>query len=579
MLAVVGVLAAWAGWLALDALRARDELLAAADLVTDLREQVLEGDRDSATASLAALQDHAGRASDAAHGPHWSAAAALPWVGPNVRAVQVVSEVVDGLADRALPGLMDATATVDPAALVPVDGRVPLTPLLTAAPVVVAADAEVQAAAERLAALDPAGLWAPVGGPVHDLAAQVEDVAATTATAARAVRLLPPMLGADGPRRYLLLVQTTAEPRATGGIPGAVILLEADGGAVRVLEQRAGGPLVDLPEPVVPLSQAEQSLFGPDLAADMRDVTFTPDFPRTGEIARAIWQQQVGGDVDGVLSVDPGTLALLLGATGPVPLPAGAVADAVGPALTADNAVQVLLNTVYQVLPPAEQDPFFATTASSVFTAVVGGQGEPAAAVDALAQAAREGRLLVWSARPEEQALLEGTVLGGELVGHRGGAPVVGVFLNQGNADKMGYYLGLDVTANPGDCLTDGTRRLDVVVTLSNDVPGDPTALPTYITGPDEDTPAGHMQTNVLLYAPTDGYVDEVEASAGEPGVAAHVHDGLRVVARTVRLAPGETQTVRYSVVTGANQDEAPILRVTPSPGRVTSLGSGWSCS
>jgi hypothetical protein len=38
----------------------------------------------------------------------------LPWIGPNVKAVQTVSEVIDGLAVNALPTLMDATSLVDP---------------------------------------------------------------------------------------------------------------------------------------------------------------------------------------------------------------------------------------------------------------------------------------------------------------------------------------------------------------------------------------------------------------------------------------------------------------------------------
>ncbi|WP_199424932.1 DUF4012 domain-containing protein [Actinotalea solisilvae] len=572
VVAVPVLLVAWAAWLGLDALRARSELQSAAALVTTLQQQVLDGDRAAAGATLADLQDHASRAHDAAHGPHWSAARVLPWVGPNVAAVQVVSEVVDGLAVRALPGLMDATALVDPAGMAPVDGRVPIGPLEEAAPVVVAADAEVRAARDRVEGLDVAGLWAPLRGPVEDLAAQVRGVASTTSTAAKAVQLLPPMLGADGPRHYVLLVQNTAEPRATGGIPGAVILLEADGGAVRVVDQRSGPPLVDLPAPVLPLTPAETALFGADLAADMRDVTFTPDFPRTAEIARALWQQEVGGPVDGVLSVDPGTLALLLGATGPVPLPPGPVADAVGGVLTADNAEDVLLNTVYRVLPVADQDPFFASTAAGVFAALAGGQGDAAAAVEALAEAARRGSLMVWSALPDEQALLAGTVLSGELTGESGDSPVVGVFLNQGNADKMGYYLGFDIEVVPGDCLADGARRLEVVVILRNDVPGDPAQLPAYITGTDPELPVGHMQTNVLVYAPEGGLVDEVVASAGEPGVTSQVHDGLAVVGRTVRLAPGESQVITYTLATGPDQDGIPMIRTTPAPNRVTSV-------
>lgn len=550
-------------WLGLDALRARDELQTAAGLVRELQAQVLAGDREPAAATLDRLQEHAAAAVDAAHGPHWSVAGALPLVGPNVRAVQVVSEVVDGLARRALPGLLEATELVDPAALAPVGGRVDLAPLAAAAPAVVAADDEVRSATERIGGVDRAGLWASVSDPLDDLAGEVEDVATVTATAARAVQLLPPMLGSDGPREYLLLVQNTAEPRATGGIPGAVILLRAEDGVVRVVEQRSGGPLIDLSTPVLPLTRAEQALFGEDLAADIRDVTFTPDFPRSAEIAQVLWEQQVGGGVDGVLSVDPGALALLLAATGPVPLDPGPVAEAAGGALTAQNAEQVLLSTVYLLLAdPAAQDAFFARTASAVFAAVAGGQGGAAAAVDGLAEAARQGRLMVWSAHPEEQALLAGTVLSGELRGEVDGAPVVGVFLNDANADKMGFYLRTEVAAQRTACRDDGGQALTVTVTLTSAAPAG--GLPPYVTGTDPDVPPGHLRMNLLLYAPTGGLVQDVRVSSGEPGVTSQVHDDLAVVGRTVQLGPGEMQRLEFDVTTGPGQAEAVILRTTP---------------
>ena len=116
-------------------------------------------------------------------------------------------------------------------------GRIDLKPLVKAEPKVVAANAEVQTAARRLDRINPNGLLEAVASPLVDLRAQVAKVALTTATAARAVQLLPPMLGADGPREYLLLVQNNAEQRATGGIPGSVILLRAVDGAVKVVEQ------------------------------------------------------------------------------------------------------------------------------------------------------------------------------------------------------------------------------------------------------------------------------------------------------------------------------------------------------
>lgn len=214
---LLAVVIAGVAWVGVDALRARGELKAAATQVHLLQGQVEKGDRKEAAATLASPQKHAAAAQARTHGPQWSVVRTLPWVGTNVKAVQTVSEVIDGLAVKALPTLMDATSLVDPTTLAPVNGRVNLAPLVKAAPEVVAANAEVQNAVRRVDGIDPQGLLAAVARPLADLRTQVTKVALTTATAARAVQLLPPMLGAHGPRECLLLVQNNAEQRATGG--------------------------------------------------------------------------------------------------------------------------------------------------------------------------------------------------------------------------------------------------------------------------------------------------------------------------------------------------------------------------
>jgi hypothetical protein len=551
------VVAAGVAWVGVDALRARGELRAAATQVHVLQDQVEKGDRKTAAATLKSLQGHASNAQAGTHGLHWSAARVLPWLGPNVRAVQTVAEVIDGLATNALPTLMDATSLVDPTTLAPVHGRVNLKPLVKAAPKVVAANAEVQTAVRRLDAINPAGLLAAVAGPLADLRPQVAKVALTTATAARAVRLMPPMLGADGPREYLLLVQNNSEQRATGGVP-TLILLRAVDGAVKVVETRsAGGNLANLPKPILPLTPSEQALFSNFLGIYMADVTMTPDFPRSGQLARAIWRQQVGTDLDGVLSIDPGALANVLGATGPVKL-------ATGQLLTSNNAAQVLMNTVYlKIIDPVKQDEFFAATAASVFHAVIGGQGKPSATVDALAQSAREGRLMVWSAHKNEQALLSGTVLSGELVGVQGNKPVIGVYLNDGTAAKIGYYLRTDVTATPTGCHPDGSQAVNVKVTLTNTAPANAADLPPYIASGNS-VPKGEVRTNVLLYAPSGGQVDSVRVIGAEQGVFSQTHNGLAVVGKTVQLKPGQRVVIDYDILSGRGQPGTPVLRVTP---------------
>ncbi len=570
---VAAVLLGWAAWLAADAVRARTELEAAAARVQVLQTQVLAGDLAGATATLDALQTHATTARSSTHGPHWTAARALPVLGPTVRAVQTVSDVVDDLALDALPALMDATALVSPATLAPVDGRVDLAPLVRAAPRVVAADATVRAARSDLRAVDAGAVVPVVAAQLRRLDARLADVGSTTATAARAVQLIPPLLGAGGPRHHLILVQNNAELRATGGIPGSVVLLRADAGAVEVVDRRSGGSLGGLDAPVLPLTAAERAIFGDDLGADMRDVTFTPDFPRSAELARAIWRQEVGGPVDGVLSIDPGALAHVLGATGPVALPDGE-------RLTAENAVQLLLNTVYLRLgDPVRQDAFFASTADAVFDAMVSGQGQASATVEALAHGAREGRLMMWSAHPDEQALLAGTVLSGELRGVQGDSPVVGLYFNDAIQAKMGYYLRSDVTTTPTGCTADGARSFTVTVTLTSTAPVDAADLPTYVTGVEEGFPRGDLQTNVLLYAPEGGRVETVRVDGAPAAVFAQVHDGLGVVGRTVQLRPGGSVQFDYDVVGGAGQTGEPVVRTTPTTSGETSTTPGPDCS
>lgn len=567
LLAVLGA----GAFLAVDALRARDSLQAAADDVSRLQAHVSAGETAEAEAVVPQLQRNAADARERTDGPLWSIAAALPWAGPNVDAVRTVAQVVDGLAQRALPPLVRATSVVDPAALAPVDGRLDLAPVAAIAPQVTGADTAVRASAEQLDAVDVDALVPQVAGPVRELQEQVAAVAADTATASRAVQLLPAMLGVEGPREYLVLVQNNAEPRATGGIAGAVLRLRAEDGRLEVLEQRTGGELAGLEQPVVELTPAEQDLFGPLLATDMRDVNFTPDFPRSAQIARAIWAQQVGDEVSGVLSVDPGTLALVLGATGPVTVPGGE--------LTADNVVPTLLNEVYLELEdPRQQDAFFAGTAAAVFAAVAGGQGDPARAVDALAEAARQGRLMVWSADTDEQALLDGTVLSGELRGTAGDSPVVGAFLNDGTQAKVGYYLEVQGGVTSVACRPDGGQTLELELVYTYAAPADAATLPEYLVGLDAIVPPGEFRTNLLLYLPSNSQMTDVLVD-GQPGqMHAQVHDDLSVGSLTWDFEPGQKRTITATIDTGAGQRGDPLLRTTPTAAGYSNVSALSSC-
>ncbi|MDF2805933.1 MAG: hypothetical protein K0S43_879 [Cellulosimicrobium sp.] len=570
---------AWVAWLVADALRARDALERAAAELPTLQEQVRAG-QDTSVA-LAEVRRSAHVAASSTRGPHWALARALPVLGDDARALGEVATAVEAIADDALPRLADAAAVASPTLLAPRNGAVDLRPLEEARDDVVSADRSVARAIDAVSAIDPSSLVAPLATAVTGLREQLAEVHAQTATAARAVELVPPMLGADAPRDYLVLVQNNAEPRAAGGIAGSVLHVRAEDGAVRLVEVRAGSALGASATSVVGLSGAEDALFGDDLGRFMLNVTSTPDFPRTAEVARATWRDRTGLDVDGVLSVDPVALGRVLAATGPV-----TVADPAGGEirLSGDDASAFLLNGVYRSYPdPTVQDVVLSAVAEQVFAGLGGGGADPGRLVGALAESAREGRLLVWSSDADEQERLSGTVLSGELRGRLTDAsgeetsPVVGVFLNATTAAKVGYYLDTTVAIDDVRCRPDGSQSFTLTVTLTSILsPDDAASLPTYVSGADGD---GTIRTNLLVYAPAHGGIEGATGPDGDLGLFSQVHEGLVVGARSVAVGPGQTATFGYEVVSGKDQRGSVSVRKTPGARPVTDTVPASQCT
>lgn len=524
---------------------ARAELEQAAGLVSTLEQQASSGDAAATTRTLAQLQQHATTAADLTHGRLWDLAARLPLQGQNVAAAQTVSTVVDDLAQHALPPLVTTVGALSGNLLD--DGRVDLEPLQAAGPQLAQAQQSVAGAQQQLDGIDTASLDPALAGPVAELAQKLQALQGTLTAAQKATALLPAMLGADGSRTYLLLVQNNAEVRATGGLPGFVAELHADDGALSLSDQRAGGTVGPFQPPILPMTKDERVVFGPQMTQYFGDVNFTPDFPRTAQIATAMWRAQTGHEVDGVLSVDPIALAAVLRATGPVKLPGGET-------LNSDNAVSKLLNDVYlRIIDPVKQDAYFAAAANAIFHALSTGQGDTLAAVKALA--ADRSRVFVWSRNPDEQQQLQDAGLTGAL-----DPDGLGVYLNDGSGAKMSYYLdtGVDVART----CSAGAQQLTATVTLHSIAPAGVAKLPPYVTGGGNYVPVGHTYTTVLVFAPAGARITGVTDSTGRDGFVVSRFGDQAVVQGTTDITPGGSATVTVELELDGTAE--PPVRVTP---------------
>ena len=549
-------------WMGLGALTAYERLTSARETIAQLQSDVAAGNISRIDDEAAALRDDTAEARDALDTWAWGAAEHLPAYGDDVRALRTLVAVTDDLAAGPAESLARAATTLTADRLAPVDGRIPLEPLREAAPAISRGYEGLLSARRDLREVDTRTLEGPLAEAVQELRSEVAVLVDRVAIADRITTLLPPMLGGDGPRRYLLLNQNTAEARALGGIAGSAIIVEADDGRIQLRRQVTGGSL-DIPdEPIIPLSAAELSLFGTSLGRFFVNSINTPDFPRAAELASAHWEANTGQEVDGVLAVDPEALSLLLEATGPVTVG--------GIELRPENAASVLLRDAYARLPdPAEQDEFFASAARAVFDRLSAGKVDAAVAARALDQAAEEGRLLAWSRRRTEEQQLLRFPIAGALDGLDGGRPEVGIFRFENTASKLSYYQEVSVISGP-DCAAEATgarTRLEIDVTST--VPRSRAArraLPDYVAL--NTRPRGTMRTRLYLYAPPGSAFGPVTVDGRQVGVISVLHDGLFVVAVDLVIRPQATVRIETSMSGGELRTTDPralTIRTTPT--------------
>lgn len=563
LVGLVVVFGLWAGW---TAYRVNEDLGAAVDDATGLRAAIEDGDTTEADRSLAALQQHSQAAADSTDGPTWWVLEQLPSLGDDARGVAVVSRTVADLSEDGIEPLVEASTDLD--SLAPSEGRIDPQVVADLQDPVARAHAAFADADEQLAGEDPSGYVERLKSKYRELAGQVSDAASALATADTAVQVLPGMLGVDGARDYLLVFQNNAEARATGGLPGAVSVLQADDGAVRMTRQVAGNSFARTDEPVLPLTAGEEAVYSDVLGTFFLNANLQPDFPRAANLWKARWEQVHPERLDGVLSVDAVAMSYLLGATGPV--------EVDGVTLTEDNAVDVLLHEAYLRFPdPADQDRFFRAVATTVFDRVVQGGDSPRDLLAALGRGAEEHRIYVHDFVPAVQEHLAGTGIAGELATTAASMPQVGVYVADATGSKMSYFLRYDVDVSSTYCNAD-TQGLTGHIRLGSEAPTDGgDTLPAYVTGGGAfGTKPGDQSVLVYVFGPVGGSVSAV-AFNGKPirGFPAVDYDGRSVVSTVVNLTPGQEADLTWRMKSGPGQDGDTRVSVTPS----SLPGDAWS--
>ena len=469
MVAIATALIGWIVWAVLDA---RGDLNEARQHAVQVKDALLRADRTSANNSLTAAIEAAGRAEERTHGAPLSWVADTPGIGSPLRTVQDMTVVVENLlTDVARPLVSSKLANVFATTG---DQQLNVDALRNSTSQFNETAAAAAVIKQQAAAVPDTYL-----GVVDDARVQLQaQITALTDGMRQAAILspsLPGILGGNGPRNYLLVFQTNAEARATGGLMGGTAILHADNGTLMPVDSTRND---EMRLDVKPID------LGPEFAANYgrwsaannwQNANVSPHFPYAAQIWRSIWAQYSGTTVDGVIATDVVTLSYILESTGPITLPSGEV-------ISADNVVDITLNQAYFRF-PLEKDidarkDYLQSISRGVIGALTSQQGSMSNLVEALGRASSEGRLSMWSANADEQADLAKTPLGHTV--SPTAAPYANVIVNNGAGSKLDYYLGRDIKYTAGPCEGD-TRKSTITVALTNNA--DEKDYPSYVGG------------------------------------------------------------------------------------------------
>jgi hypothetical protein len=573
-LATLLVAVIFIGWLGFQGLAAKSNLEKARESAEQSKDALLGGKSQDATRFAENAQFYARQAQSATHSVPWNIAAAVPLIGSPLKTTQQISDVVVGLADDVLlPGAAMGTG-LSPEKLI--DGtRLDLKLLRAEQPRLT----ELAAAAAKLdsqakAISNPAYL-SLIRGARSQLQGQTSKLAQLLGNTAIAAELAPSMLGADGPRSYLLAFQTPAEARGTGGLLGGYGIIRFDNGIPTVDKlgsntdlspgcTRYHSTIVGVCLNVIPGASAQVDLgaefnkvYGwTNPLTDYRNSNQSPHFPFAAQIWKSMWEQKTGAKIDGVIALDPVVLSYVLGAIGPVTLADGEV-------INADNVVELTMSTAYTRFAddnPARKE-YLQEIANAVVKKMTGSIQSPRQLIDALGKAAGERRISIWSASPADQKLLEETPLAHVVPNDE--APYAQVIVNNLSGNKMDYYLKREIEYAADGCDGD-MRNSTITIRLTNTATDRP--LPDYVAG------VRGLAEEIQLRAPSGTMVSSVRVlttkgakllsvtSNGEPTTAiTHVENGRPSFEIQVAIPPGQSGDLIFRLSEPTSPGEARV--------------------
>lgn len=570
ILAVVPVLlvaiAAGGALLYRSARTVKSDASTAVEQLSTLKDQIKEGDSAGAQQTAAQMAEVAARMRQETDTPLWAAATVIPVYGSDIASVRTLATVFDDLSAQALVPLADGLAATSFSKIMGTEGTIDVASLQALAQTTADVAPAITSAAATVDAL-PAAHLDQVAGPLEKVRTTMDELSTAADLAGKIAPALPSMLGAGGaPKTYLIIAQSNAEIRSTGGFPGARGPLTVTNGHIELGDFSSAGAFFDNQANVIGATDEERYVC--ETLMDKLGVSFVPgdvngipDFPRAAQLMMNAWSAADMGQVDGVIALDPVFLQSMLGLVGGVTLSDGTTLDGT-------NAAQYLLHDVYvNYTAGEEQDAHFYEAAKLVMQKLTSSLGsvDLAAFMSTVQEGIAQGRLLTYATDETVQQAFAAMGSTGALPTDET-APRVGVYINNREGSKQDWYLDLRTKVGSRTANADGSTTYHLSTTITYQATLEEMEQSGTVGGLLPESHGYSMENGVLLVAPAGGSIANVQADGdiGSPMTEASLY-GYDVWAGVLITYPAGTTTLTYDVTTSPNAASDLAVWQTPT--------------
>ncbi|MFP5297373.1 MAG: DUF4012 domain-containing protein [Actinomycetota bacterium] len=263
--------------------------------------------------------------------------------------------------------------------------------------------AEISASKEELQAVDLDNLPERVHDGILDGIETATEADKTLRDAEAGLKILPGVLGADGPRTYMLGFQNSAEQRGTGGALLNFGLMQIADGSPELSEDAGSVYNVDKDRQQISIPLPPDAWYVANIVDAQRfgNANWSPDWPLSAQITMDYAQASAPEfpEMDGVIAVDPVLMEKLMPGVGPF-----TVANR---SITSKRIVDFMLYRAYASWPIAGQRRVVLKQVVDKFYEGLFAPAKPTDLLGGFGGALTQKHVQIWMADPLEQRFIE----------------------------------------------------------------------------------------------------------------------------------------------------------------------------